>query len=320
MAEDCFTYTRTVAFGECDPARVLYTPRAVDYAVEAVESWYDEIVGVSWSDLVMSYGLEATFLSMECDYLRPMIADQVIRVRIMVVDTDHDTDSDTLTISALAERGPEDQVFQVRFEMCFTDHVNRAAVPIPDKFRERIRFYQLRCTDRVPASQASRPKREALVDQGNLFPVRQAAGVPFNREKRINYGECGVSGSMYLPRIIECAVERVGEWYQSCLGITWLDQCISGRGVPFVNIRLDCLLPMKAGQTITIVVRVPRLGTASIGYQVVGYDDDGAPCFVARMSGCYITEQDGGFTVLPFPEEMRGRILDYQKDCQEKAI
>jgi len=311
MSEDCFTYTRTIAFGECDSARVLYTPRAVDFAVEAIESWFDEIVGVSWSELVTTHGLEATFLSMECDYLKPMTAGQTIRVQVRVVDCG----ADLLTVSAHAERAPGELVFRVRFEICLTALADRAAVAIPAEFRENIRLYRLRCGDSIPPDSAT--ERERATPGAAAYPPapRQDAEIPFSRKRRISYGECVASGTMYLPRLIECAVERVGEWYQSCLGISWLDQCASGKGVPFVNIRCDCLRPLRAGQTVRMLVRVPRLGTASIGYQVVGYDDAGVPCFTLRLSGCYTTEQGGSYLVLPFPEEMRGRIREYQKSC-----
>ena len=311
MSEDCFTYTRTIAFGECDSARVLYTPRAVDFAVEAVESWFDEIVGVSWSQLVTIHGLEATFLSMECDYLKPMTAGQTIRVQVRVVDST----TELLTVSAQAERTSGEPVFRVRFEICLTNLADRTSVPIPDLFRESVRQYRLRCGDAIAPEPAAGRERE--MPGAAAFPPApcQDAEIPFSRKRRISYGECVASGPMSLPRLIECAVERVGEWYQSCLGISWLDQCVSGKGVPFVNIRCDCLRPLRAGQTVRMLVRVPRLGTASIGYQVVGYDDAGVPCFALRLSGCYITERGGSYVVLPFPEEMRGRIREYQKSC-----
>jgi len=311
MSEDCFTYTRTIAFGECDSARVLYTPRAVDFAVEAVESWFDEIVGVSWSELVTVHRLEATILSMECDYLKPMTAGQTIRVQLRVVDGA----AGLLTVSALAERGPRELVFRVRFEICLSSLADRAAVAIPAPFRESIRLYRLHCGDQIAPDSAAGPERETPGQSAFPPAPRQDAEIPFSRKRRISYGECGLSGTMYLPRLIECAVERVGEWYHSCLGISWLDQCVSGKGVPFVNIRCDSLRPLRAGETVRMLVRVPRLGTASIGYQVVGYDDEGVPCFSLRLAGCYITECDGAYSVLPFPEEMRGRIREYQKSC-----
>ena len=311
MSQECFIYRRTVAFGDCDAARVLYTPRAVDYAVEAVESWYDQVVGVSWSDLVHRHGLEATFRGMECDYLRPMIAGQVIRVRVRVIDLD----AGMLTLRAFAERAPGEAVFQVSFKTCLTDIAKRVAVAIPKQYRERIQAYRSSCRDADGADGAIAKGRKAPGIGPYPIASLKGAGMPFTRVRRINYGECGVSGSMYLPRIIECAVERVGEWYQECLGISWLDQCISRKGVPFVNIRCDCLSPLLAGQTVTIVVRIPRLGNSSIGYQVVGYDSEGAPCFVAELSACYISDESGPYAVLPFPDDMRGRILAYQSSC-----
>ena len=41
-----FTVTRTVKWGDCDPAGIIYTPRVLDYAMEIVEAWYREVLGV----------------------------------------------------------------------------------------------------------------------------------------------------------------------------------------------------------------------------------------------------------------------------------
>ncbi len=37
-----FTVTRTVRWGDCDPAGIIYTPRVLDYAMEILEAWYRE--------------------------------------------------------------------------------------------------------------------------------------------------------------------------------------------------------------------------------------------------------------------------------------
>ncbi len=67
---------------------------------------------------------------------------------------------------------------------------------------------------------------------------------------------------------------------------------------------------------INIVVKVTRLGAASIVYAVIGYDNAGLPYFDARMAACYIDESSGVYKPTPFPEDYRRQILDYQARCQ----
>src|SRR3989304_1747723 len=59
LPQEPFTYRRRVAFGDCDPARIYYAPRAVDYAVEAVEAWHESVLGVSWTEWIEGHRLAA---------------------------------------------------------------------------------------------------------------------------------------------------------------------------------------------------------------------------------------------------------------------
>jgi acyl-CoA thioesterase FadM len=313
MADELFTFERRVAFGECDPARIFFAPRATDYAVEAVEAWFDAVVGVSWTDLVMRHGLEARFTRLECEYRRPLTAGQVIRVRVSV----QEVDDASFTLGAAAELGPGVLAFQVRCVMSFVARADGNVVPIPAAYGERMEAYRLRCADGAAAGAGTAwsepvPKR----DEAYLSSLRRKAAAPFVRQRRVLYGECAVGGTMYLPKLVECAIERLGEWYEWCLGISWLEQNIRKRGVPFLNIQCECLRPMVPGQVITMVVRIPRLGNASIGYEVIGYDDRGEPCFHTQVAACYISEESGAYEPIPFPDELRARIRAYQNECE----
>lgn len=313
MADDLFIFERRVGFGECDPARIFFAPRAVDYAVEAVELWYDAVLGVSWSDLVNLHHLEARFLSMDCDYKRPLVAGEVIRVRVSVTGID----GDTFTLGAAAELGPGEPAFQVTLVMAFIERDQGEAIPIPPHYRERIESYRRRfCETPAAVEGKSRAGRLPVRDEAYLLSLRQRASAPFTRQRRVLYGECGVAGNMYLPKLVECAIERLGEWYEWCLGISWLEQNIRQRGVPFININCQCLRPMLPGESITMVVRIPRLGKAGIGYEVLGFDGQGRPCFAAQVAACYISEESGSYQPTPFPDDLRERIVAYQNACE----
>ena len=88
MTNSPFTLVRRISWGECDPARIYYTPRAIDYSVEAVEAWYEAILGVSWVELAERYGLDASFVQVACDYRRPFVASQMAHLKIWVIILD----------------------------------------------------------------------------------------------------------------------------------------------------------------------------------------------------------------------------------------
>ncbi|GLI39290.1 acyl-CoA thioesterase [Geobacter hydrogenophilus] len=309
MSGTLFTYRRKVDFGDCDSARIYFTPRAVDYAVEAVEAWYGDVLGVSWPDLLQGHDLDVTFVRMGCEYFRPVIADQTVYVRVRATAVDRSS----VTFSAAGEDDSGGVFFRATLVAQFSAGRNRAPVPIPPRYRERIEA----CLEQADGEPGTVAQRIC----GEPFPSRvQSDGVPFTVRRRVAYGDCTLSGTVYAPRLLNYAVEAAGEWYRETLGISWREQCILQRGAPFREVWCERLAPLVPGQVITMAVGIPRLGKSSIGYEVAGYDDRGEPCFHAEMSACYISEETGSFKVIPFPDDMRSRILAYQALCDQSII
>ncbi len=319
MTEGIFSYRRRVGFGECDSARIYFAPHAIDYAVEAVESWYESVLGVSWVAMVDRHGLEATIEHIECEYKRPLVADQMFQVRVRVVRIG----PSQITFSAAGEGDSGDTYFRVRLVASFLLRNHGIPIRIPPEFLDRIGMYRERCgevgtlpdDDDPPDNVPTRPMGGAGRERTRqLHPLqsRPTGAVPFARQRRVHYGACGPSGKIYPPKVFEFVVETVGEWFVEVPGISWLELTAKrGQGSPIVSAACEYFLPMTPGQMITIVVRVPRLGRASIGYEVAGYDADGEPCFESQLTSCFI-DQNTGFRPMPIPEEFRRRIQAYR--------
>jgi 4-hydroxybenzoyl-CoA thioesterase len=308
-----FSWQRRIGFGECDPARVIYAPRGFDYAVEAVEAWWRGALGGSWSDLEAQRRLEARVVRVRCEYLRPLVAGQVLHVAVSTVGVG----ATEFTLRVVGELAPGHPGFRAHVVMSFADRVQLRSVPIPAEYRASIEAWRAsHDASSDAAGSERRPARAASGSRTQHMPVSSpGAGrtPPFVREHRVTCGECGASGSAYAPRMIERAVETVGEWYETVVGISWFEQCLRGRGTPFVDIRCDYLERIVAGQEITMAVTIPRLGTASIEYAVDGHGAGGVPCFRAHMIACHISEESGRPTAAPFPGSLRERIVDYQR-------
>lgn len=318
MPAEPFSYRRRVAFGDCDPARIYYAPRAVDYAVEAVESWYGSVLGVSWTEGLGRYRLGPDFARIDCEYFRPLLPDREVRVRVRVAEIG----GESLTFLAEGEDDSGNRCFRVRLESLFLDRANGSPAPIPEELRERIEEYRARCggggddpgaggrTEGIPVSPAPgrgepahRPRKPGT------------GGTPFTRIRRVRYGECGPSGKIYPPKVFEYAVEVVGEWYGEVAGTSWLTLiAVRGQGAPWVSAGCAFLAPMVPGQEIRVAVRVTRLGRSSIGFSVTGEAAGGVRCFAAEMTACLI-DQEAGFRPMPVPEEMAERIRAYQAAC-----
>ena len=318
MPTSPFTIQRRVAWGDCDPARIYYTPRAVDYAVEAVEAWSEEVLEISWVELANQYDLDATFVHVDCEYLRALVASQVVDLQVWV--TGVELCSVTLTVVGKGNDGVP--CFLAHLVGCFAERSKAANIPLPAEFRQRIELYQGQCGEMT-----------TIVKSGNrsgLMTGRNAAGLgtndagscclpaataPFTRKRRVRYGDCTVAGNVYAPRVFDYAVEAIGEWYEEVLEISWMDLVWKRQqGAPFVSVSCEYLRPMVPGQTMAVTVWVTRLGGASVEFAVVGCDAKNTPCFDARLAACFI-DQDG-FKTMRIPEEFRTLIQAYQANCE----
>ncbi len=312
-----FKVSRRIGFGECDAARIYKTPRAIDIAVEALDAWFEAVLGFSWATLVNGHDLDLSFVRIACQYLRPVTAGQTLEVGIRVVKSE----PTAITFTATAETDGDHPCFRVTLVTSFISRTTMVAIPIPAKFSHKIEQYQSACLDQGQAPQGGHHVVLSAEPQGQVDPNRftlqmNPTGVPFVQQHRIVYGECGLSGKVYPPRVFDMALEAVGEWYLRIIGISWLQQCINLQGQPFVDINCRYLRDMHPGTLLSIVVKVKHLGAASIVYSVVGYDDSGSPCFDAQLAACYIDETSGVYKPTPFPEDYRRRILEYQARCR----
>ena len=304
-----FTYPRRVAFGECDPARIYYTPRAIDYCVEAIEAWWESTLSATWSGMLARRGLEVRFLHAGSEFLRPLTVGQVVRVGVRVPEAGRTR----LSFRVTGQEGSGEPNFRALLEVGLFDRRRRAMVPIPGEVRERIARYEAACGHGEELPERERGRRPPR------GPRRFPKGL-FARTVRVVFGDCSPSGTVYPPKIFGYAVEAVGEWFEEVPGISWLALVsVRKQGAPAVAASCDFHRPMTAGQAVAVGVRVTRLGRASIGLSVEGNDPDGLPLFDSRITLCYI-DQEGGFRSMPIPEEFRRRIREYRAACGDGGV
>lgn len=304
-----YEYQRMVRYGDCDASRNYYTPRAIDYSVEAVEGWFEQVVKVSWTDLVSLHGMELHFLHAGCEFRKTLTAGETVFARVAVVGVE---DSNfTFIVSGMNHAG--ELCFRTTLTSCFVERRQFRQIPVPPEFRELIGTYQASYGAAGPVEEAGRP---VTADRSAPLPLAGRSGeVPFILRRRVVYGECGVSGSIYLPRVFDYLLEANGEWYGKFLGISWLEQNIRKRGQPFLHVTCDILSRVVSGQHISLMLTVSRLGRSSISYSVQGYDESGIHCISAQLTACYSVEKSGALKATPFPDELREKITAYQAAC-----
>jgi 4-hydroxybenzoyl-CoA thioesterase len=136
-----FSFTRVVKWGDCDPAGIVYTPKVLDYAMEIVEAWFREVLGVSWLRLNREMDMGAPTVRAELDFLNAPSPDQEIVVRLRVERLGRS--SITFAVTGRDDAGPD--IFRAKLVSCLISRPDFKAAELPGEFRDRILAYQKAC-------------------------------------------------------------------------------------------------------------------------------------------------------------------------------
>ncbi|WP_372602880.1 acyl-CoA thioesterase [Actibacterium sp.] len=77
--------TRTVPFGDCDPAGIAYTGKITNYAVEALdEFWKFALDGPGWFEMNVDQGFGTPFVSFKMEFSGPITPREKLLLRVSV--------------------------------------------------------------------------------------------------------------------------------------------------------------------------------------------------------------------------------------------
>lgn len=146
-----FYVERRLAWGDCDPAGFIYTPRVLDQAYQALGEWYRDWLGQSWWDTLRETGLGSPTVHAECMYLSPVLPDQRLRLEVRVIEIGNS--SLIFRIDGIGEEGAS---FTVIITSCLMRMDSRTPERIPERTRSVIEAYiaahpATRPTPRTPA-------------------------------------------------------------------------------------------------------------------------------------------------------------------------
>ena len=77
-----FKTQRTVRFGECDPAGVVYYPVYFDWFHQTMERWFEEALELSYAEVIKKYGFPAVETS--ASYRAPVVMGEVVDVLLSI--------------------------------------------------------------------------------------------------------------------------------------------------------------------------------------------------------------------------------------------
>jgi 4-hydroxybenzoyl-CoA thioesterase len=137
-----FTVRRTVNWGDCDSAGIIYTPRVLDYACETIEAWLREELKASWWQVNSNgEGPGLPTVNAVCDFISVLSPDQRLELTLYIRDIGQS--SIVFEVEGVAETNR--LAFRVKLVSCAVDLINHCATPIPDWMRKKLEAYQKCC-------------------------------------------------------------------------------------------------------------------------------------------------------------------------------
>lgn len=81
-----FELERSIPFGYCDPAGIIYTPRALDICLEAIDDFWKSILdGTGWYEMNIDLDRGTPFVNVNIDFKSPITARAPLQVKVEVI-------------------------------------------------------------------------------------------------------------------------------------------------------------------------------------------------------------------------------------------
>lgn len=139
-----FVIRRVVRWGDTDTAQIIYTPRFLDYVVEACETFCDEYLGVDWHRLRMELGMGNPMVHASLDFIRPLRAADRCDIYVYIDDISRAT----VSFRMVGRNMKGEDCFKGKLVSCFIRLQPDGSIkstPIPDEWRAKLEDYRASC-------------------------------------------------------------------------------------------------------------------------------------------------------------------------------
>ena len=137
MSGKSFAQQRRLNWGEADPAGTIYAPRAIDFAIQAIEALWIEAAGLSFNDLYSRLGLGAPWVHTSCEFANPLRAGEVFDLRVALERIGRSS----LNWSGEATRPNGEPLFRLKLVSVIIDAKSGESRPVPDAIRKALSAY-----------------------------------------------------------------------------------------------------------------------------------------------------------------------------------
>ncbi len=134
MTAALFSHRRRVTWGETDAARIAYTPRILDYAMEALEAWFVERLGCGWFEMNLDHGIGTPFVHASLDFRSPVTPRDAIETTVLHARLG----GSSLRFAVRGHAAGGRLVYEGTLVCAFVDNSAMRPIPVPDRFRAAL--------------------------------------------------------------------------------------------------------------------------------------------------------------------------------------
>jgi 4-hydroxybenzoyl-CoA thioesterase len=127
-----FVHARRIRWGESDPARIVYTARYLDFAMDAIEAFFTDRLGASFYEFNLDHGVGTPFVHVELDFRSPLTPRDTLETEVRLSRLG----GSSLTFAVVGRVG-ERLCYEGRLVCAFVDVTGPEMKPIqvPPQFR-----------------------------------------------------------------------------------------------------------------------------------------------------------------------------------------
>jgi len=129
-----FITSRTILFGDCDPAGIVYTPRITYFIIEAVHDFLTHILGAPAIREIFAMGILPPARALSIEYLAPMSWDEIINIAV----SSKELTTTSFTFLVEARNRSNEVTFSSTFTQVSISPETKRPTPIPQALREAL--------------------------------------------------------------------------------------------------------------------------------------------------------------------------------------
>jgi acyl-CoA thioesterase FadM len=132
-----FVHRRKISWSDTDSAQIVYTVRVLEFAMEAIEAWWQSTLGVSWYEMVVDRGTGGPWVHFDADIVAPLTPKFQIESRVFVERVGRTS----LSFRVEGTRSDGVESFRAHLTTVFVEHTTNKPVRIPEDLRGPIEAY-----------------------------------------------------------------------------------------------------------------------------------------------------------------------------------